>query len=267
MAADRSPKLEWNAEAYHRVARPQTAWGLKVLGALPPLRGDETILDVGCGSGRLTRELAERVPRGKVIALDRSSRMVEEARANLAAFGDRVTFIDGDALDLDLDCALDVVFSTATFHWIIDHPRLFRVLYRALVPGGLLLAQCGGGQNLARVHARAEPIMAEPTFAPYLQGFKKPVEYADAVTTRARLAAAGFDDIAVSLEAAPTAFANAAELAEFLSNVVFLPHLERLPDPALKKAFIEPLVAQAANDRPPFELDYWRLNLRARRRA
>ena len=77
---------EWDASTYQRISDPMTAWGERVLGRLE-LRGDESALDAGCGTGRVTRMLAERLPRGRVLAVDASAAMVEEAAARLADLG------------------------------------------------------------------------------------------------------------------------------------------------------------------------------------
>ena len=140
---------EWDATSYHKVSGPQTGWGQKVLARLE-LAGDERVIDAGCGSGRLTGELAERLPHGQVVALDRSWNMLQTARANLRpTYGSRVRFVQVSLPALPFEECADVVFSTATFHWVADHPALFSNIFEALRPGGRLHAQCGGGPNLA----------------------------------------------------------------------------------------------------------------------
>src|SRR6187431_1425343 len=89
---------DWDARTYDRVADPMTRWGAAVLDRLP-LRGDERVLDAGCGSGRVTELLAERLPGGRVVALDGSSQMVAAARERLAPFGDRVEYVVADLLE------------------------------------------------------------------------------------------------------------------------------------------------------------------------
>src|SRR5215218_10706344 len=126
------PHRDWDGATYDRIADPMTRWGTGVLERLP-LAGDETVLDAGCGSGRVTERLLERLPRGRVIAADASESMIEKAREKL---GDRVDYLVADLTELELSEPVDVVFSTATFHWISDHDRLFARLHAALVPGG-----------------------------------------------------------------------------------------------------------------------------------
>src|SRR6186997_1672759 len=119
--AARTPH-DWDGASYDRVAHPMTRWGSSVLDRLP-LRGDETVLDAGCGSGRVTEQLAERLPDGEVVALDASPLMVEAARERLTRFGDRVTYAVADlGQTLPIGAAsVDAILSTATFHWVADH--------------------------------------------------------------------------------------------------------------------------------------------------
>jgi trans-aconitate 2-methyltransferase len=256
---------EWNATAYHKVSGPQTSWGQKVLERLT-VRGNECVLDAGCGSGRLTGELMERIPRGRLVALDRSWNMLITARANLrASFGSRVTFVQVALPDMPFHESFDLVFSTATFHWVRDHAALFRSVYRALKPGGRLMAQCGGGPNLAHARQHAERLMHRAPFAPYYASWTGLWEYASPEVTFARLAEAGFQDVQTSLEPATTGFSSPTDYREFVSNVIFHPHLAMLPTDELKQAFLDEVTDSASRDDPPFTLDYWRLNLQGTR--
>lgn len=257
---------EWkDAETYHKVSAPQTAWGTEVLERLT-LRGDELVLDVGCGTGKLTAKLLERLPRGRVLATDLSQNMLRVAQEHLKpAFGSRAEFACADAAALPVSGKADAIFSTATFHWVLDHPRLFRSLHAALKPGGRLVAQCGGKGNIERLTRRCAAIEREPAFARYFDGWNGPWEYADADTTASRLEAAGFTDIHTWLQPAPAVFDDAAAYREFVTNVVCRQHLNRLPDEDLRRRFVDLITEQAAQDAPAFELDYLRLNLDARR--
>src|ERR671915_816751 len=143
------PPRDWDATSYERMSAPLEAMGRVVLARLD-LRGDERVLDAGCGTGRVTAALIGRLPRGEVVAVDGSPAMVEQARARLDGRADvRVA----DPLELELERPVDAILSTATFHWIADHDRLFARLLAALVPGGRLAAQCGGAGNVAALEA------------------------------------------------------------------------------------------------------------------
>jgi trans-aconitate methyltransferase len=256
---------EWNAQSYHKVSGPQTSWGQRVLARLE-LRGDERVIDAGCGSGRLSGELLARLPDGTLMAIDRSWPMLVTARANLRpAFGDRVRFVQVALPAMPFASWADVVFSTATFHWIADHRALFRAIFRALRPGGRLLAQCGGGANLERAHGLAEQVMADEPFRAFFIDWPRPWEFASAQTTAGRLRDAGFTAIETGLEPAPTTFPTEADYREFVTTVIYHPHLERLPSAELKRRFIDGVTRLAAVDDPPFMLDYWRLNMSARK--
>jgi trans-aconitate methyltransferase len=256
---------EWNSEVYQRVSRPQFGWGQKVLDRVH-LRGDETVLDAGCGTGRLASELLGRLPQGRLLALDLSDNMVRAARQQLETrFAGRVWFVVADLQRLPFQQVAHGIFSAAVFHWIKDHERLFRSLHDALRPGGWLEAQCGGGPNLAKLLQRAEALISAPPLAQFFSGWQSPWEYASPETTAERLQQAGFIEINTGLERAPVQLSTAEEYREYLANVIFHRHLERISQPELRHRFLDELARRAAQDDPPFVLDYWRLNLSARK--
>lgn len=256
---------EWNADLYHQISAPQVSWGKKVLGRLR-LRGDEHVLDAGCGTGRLTRDLLEALPGGQVTGLDLSENMLRTAEQHLKPeFGNRVRFVRANLQHLDLAPEYDIIFSTASFHWVKDHDLLFAGLYRALRPGGWLWTQCGGAGNLARFLSRVDVLLEAQPYAAYQAGFESPWEFATAERAAERLRRAGFVSIEASLEVAPTWFPNALEFEQFVESVVLRNHLDRVPEAALRQQFLAELSRQASADDPPFLLDYVRLNLRAQR--
>ena len=256
---------EWDAASYHRISAPQFGWGVEVLERLH-LIGDETVMDAGCGTGRLTALLLKRLPHGRVVAVDLSQNMLAEARLHLSPrFGGRAGLVRADLAALPFNRAFDGVFSTAAFHWVPDHQRLFRSLYDSLKPGGWLVAQCGGATNIARLMRRASVLMATAPYSEHFSGWADTKVFADAETTATRLRAAGFTGVETGLELAPTVLAGADEFREFLTAVNMRAHLERLPEGSLRRRFVEELTEQAAEDDPPYSLDYCRLNIRALR--
>lgn len=228
------------------------------------LRGDETVLDAGCGTGRLTAELLEALPRGRVVGADLSQNMLRSAREHLASFQDRVSLIACDLTHLPFENAFDGIVSTAAFHWVLDRDELFHTLRRALVSGGWLEAQCGGGPNLERLRSRANALAATPTFARFFSGFREPWLYQSAEEAAQTLRRAGFVEVETSVEPAPTRMDSAEQYSEFVRNIIFRQHIERILCEDLRKEFIATLTNQATSDDPPFSLDYWRLNLRGR---
>jgi trans-aconitate 2-methyltransferase len=251
---------DWKAETYHLISEPQRRWGEKVLSTLE-LRGDETVLDAGCGTGRLTARLLERLPRGRVIALDASPAMLAVARRELAHFGDRVSFVEATLARDELPSGMDVVFSTATFHWVLDHDALFGSIARALVSGGKLHAQCGGARNLERAHSLVMDTIHTPRFAEFFASLTDPWLFADVADSEQRLKMAGFTDVRVELTSAPTPFPDANAYREFMGSVVLRPFLAYLPQ-ALRAEFVEAVTERAGSELTPFLLDYVRLDLR-----
>ncbi len=251
---------DWNAELYHRVSEPQWNWGLSVLSSLS-LNGDETVIDAGCGTGRLTGVLMERLPSGRGIALDSSEAMLDVARRELARFDGRIAFLRADLGALELNNVADVVFSTATFHWVSDHAALAAGLYRALKPAGRVHAQCGGHGNLAAFVKVAMAVAAKPAFAKYFEGYVYPANFATPDATKAHFEAAGFRDVECWLTAAPTPFAQREAFTAFVQTVVLRTMLLQLPD-VLQRSYLEQVVDASPT---PYSLDYWRLELRASR--
>ncbi len=244
---------DWDAAAYHRVSGPQVEWARRVLERLP-LRGDETVLDAGCGSGRVTRLLLERLPRGRVVAVDSAPSMVEHARAALDPM--RSTVFQADLTELGLDEPVHAAFSNAVFHWIGDHDALFARLHAALRPGGRLVAQCGGRGNVERFHAAATVVAAERPYAEHLAGWRGPWNFAGAEETAERLERADFVSVETSLEPYPVV---PEDPSGFIRTVCLGPHLERLPE-ELRHGYVE-----AVRDRSGPEIDYVRLNIAAKK--
>lgn len=262
--SNRSAEREWNSEVYHRLSSPQVSWGKKVLSRLE-LRGDERVLDAGCGTGRLTAELLDALPHGRVVAIDLSQNMLGAARTHLASdFASRLHLLACDLLHLPFQRVFHAVVSTAAFHWVLDHDQLFRNLRDVLLPGGRLEAQCGGGPNVARLRDRANALASSPPFHGYFAGFREPWLYEMPDEAAQKLKNAGFVDVETSLEAAPTVLDDAAHYSEFVRNIVLRRHLENIPGAEQRDQFMAILTQQAAQDDPPFLLDYWRLNLRGR---
>ena len=219
---------DWDASRYDRLSDPQVRMALPVLDRLT-MRGDESVLDAGCGSGRVTKLLLERGAR--VVAVDGDASMVAKAREELP---EDVPVLHQDLLELDLPAPVDVVFSCAVFHWITDHERLFANLRAVLRPGGRLVAQCGGHGNIAHV---LEEVGERP--GTWL--------YATAEDSERRLREAGFTQARAWLEPKPT---HVADMETYLATVV----LHGDPDARAKAAAAAPRLDH---------LDYVRLNIDA----
>lgn len=250
------PARTWDGRSYDRISGPMEALGLEVLARLP-LRGDETVLDAGCGSGRITQALIERLPDGHVVAVDASESMVAAARERLPdANVRRLDLLELDPPALGLDRPLDAILSTATFHWILDHERLFARLHSVLRPGGRLVAQCGGEGNIDVLRGHVGEVCARDPYAAHFRDFRPPWNYAGPEQTERRLHAAGFAEARCWLQPAPK---RPEEPREFLATIVLGPHVQQLP-PELREPFMDDVLAQLEQ---PVVVDYVRLNIDA----
>jgi len=243
---------EWDADTYDEVSDPQFEWGTEVLERLE-LDGDEVVLDAGCGSGRVAAELLKRLPGGRLIAVDGSAAMIDKARERL---GEEVTYLHADLSELEVAEPVDLVFSTATFHWITDHERLFARLHAALKPGGRLVAQCGGEGNVADYAQAIARAAAHPQFAPHFEGMAAMWNFAAPDATEERLRNAGFPEARCWLQDKPV---TPSKPIEFIATVTLGPYLAQLPE-ALRRPFAEAVLAEGGE---PLTLDYVRLNIEA----
>lgn len=243
---------EWDAASYQRISVPHEEWAEAVLERLP-LRGDETVLDAGCGTGRVTRMLVERLPEGRVIAVDGSEAMVEKVREVLRP---NDLALVADLAALELDEPVDEIVSSAVFHWIHDHDELFRRMRAALVPGGRLAAQCGGEGNIDAFRRAGKAVTEREPYAPHFEDFGDLWFYAGAEETEARLRAAGFEAVRCWLEPWRV---TPPEPVEFTRTIMLSGHIDRLPA-ELRDPFVADVIAEAGE---PLTLDYVRLNIEA----
>ena len=247
---------EWDASTYDRVNKPHREWAVPILDRLE-LTGNETVLDAGCGSGSVTAMLAERVPDGRVIGVDGSADMIRVARENL---GPDAELHIQDLLELELDTKVDAVFSSATFHWILDQDTLFNQLAACMRSGARLSAQCGGKGNVAEFRLLAAEVMGTDPFGEHFAGWEEPYRFASPAETRERLAGAGFEDVECWLEPKPTKLAP-ENTRDFIKTVCMSPYLVELPA-ELHDRFTDAVIERLED---PTELGYVRLNMTARR--
>jgi trans-aconitate 2-methyltransferase len=246
------PVREWDAASYQRVSVPHEEWAKALLERLP-LSGGETVLDAGCGTGRVTRMLVERLPAGKVVAVDGSEAMVEKVREVIRPSDEAFA---ADLTALRLEQPVDAVVSSAVFHWIADHEALFSHLRAALRPGGRLEAQYGGAGNIDALRKTAKRLASEEPFAPYVGEIGEVWNYAGPEETEQRLRAAGFTEVESWLQPWDV---TPEEPAEFLRTICLGPYVDALPE-ELGDAFV---AAVMAAEEQPLVMHYIRLNISA----
>lgn len=245
----------WDGTTYDRISAPMERLGREVLDRLP-LRGHETVLDAGCGSGRVTAALLGRLPRGRVIGVDGDASMIAAARERLGDRPDLELHVQ-DLVDLDLHGdPVDAILSTATFHWIGDHDALFARLRAVLRDGGRLVAQCGGEGNIAPVHEAAREVGARPPYGTHLAAWDGPWNFAGPRGTEARLRGAGFTQARCDLADRPV---RPDDGAAHLRTIVLGAHLEQLPAD-LREPFVQDVLAALP---APLVVPYVRLNIDA----
>jgi trans-aconitate 2-methyltransferase len=246
------PVRDWDGSSYDRISGVMQSMGLEVLSRLE-LAGDETVIDAGCGSGRVTAALLERLPRGHVIGVDGSASMIDAARERLGAGPELLV---ADLLELAVEQPADAILSTATFHWIADHERLFARLRGCLRDEGRLVAQCGGEGNIVELRRRAMVVGVREPFGGHLSGFRPPWNYASPEATRARLLGAGFASAECWLTPAPQ---RPEHPREFLETIVLQPYVQALPAD-LRERFMDEVIDELGE---PVVVDYVRLNVDA----
>jgi trans-aconitate 2-methyltransferase len=246
------PVEEWDAASYQRVSVPHEEWAKALMERLP-LNGDEAVLDAGCGTGRVTRMLVERLPQGRVVAVDGSAAMVEKVREVIRP-KDEATV--ADLTELELPEPVDAAVSSAVFHWITDHDALFARIRAALRPGARFEAQCGGKGNIEEFRDRSREVGEREPYASHLTGFEEPWFYAGAEETEERLRTAGFEQVEAWLQPWEV---TPEDPREFMRTLILKPQVDTLPA-ELHESFLSD-VLQATGE--PQSLRYVRLNLSA----
>jgi trans-aconitate 2-methyltransferase len=227
----------WNATDYSRNSSQQQKWARELIAKLH-LRGDEQVLDIGCGDGKVTAELAAHLSQGRIIGLDASPSMIEFARKTFP----NLAFVVGDAARLEFSEQLDLIFSNATLHWIWDHAPVLAGISHALKPGGRVVVQMGGQGCAADVLAVLDGMMNSSRWATYFcdfkfrYGFHGPAEY------RQWLQRAELQPIRIELIPKDMTHAGREGLAGWL-RTTWIPFIQAVPEKD-REAFLDELVSR-----------------------
>ena len=239
----------WNAKDYHRHSETQMSQATELIGKLG-IRGDERVLDIGCGDGKVTAQLARLVPEGAVLGLDASEEMVRFAQSHFPPSEfPNLSFHCGDARELTFYGQFEVVFSNATLHWVIDHRPVLAGISRSLRTGGRAVLRMGGKGNAASVVRAAESIMSTTRWAGFFAGFEFPCGHHGADEYREWLVQAGLTPVRVELIPTDMVKPDVASMSGWI-RTTWMPYTHRVPK-EMREEFIAELVSEYLAAHPP----------------
>jgi len=264
-------KYDWDALTYDNISDVIESWGLDLIERLN-WKGNEIVLDAGCGSGRLTKIISTKLPKGKVFAVDLDSSMIKLANERLGKISN-VKFIQSNICDIELQDKIDVIFSNAVLHWISNHRKVFRHFWQILKPNGQLSIQCGGYGNLTKTLSVFNKVRKSLEFCNYFCNRKgesiwnEPWYFAKAEDTVKILKEIGFKNIEVSLENKVAKFHDKEDYFIFIKTIVLRPYLEYLSNDKLKNMFAKAVLHEIETNfkELQWKLDYVRLNIHAKK--
>jgi len=261
-------KPSWDAQDYEEHSTTQVAWARECLERLAP-RGDERILDLGCGDGRITAELAERLSQGNVVGVDSSAAMVAHARRKRLGGSDKnLIFVEADAANLTFSAEFNLVVSFNCLHWARDQGVVLAGIARSLAPEGRVFLHFGGHGNVAAMRAVVEQVIEGDAWRTAFAGFAFPWCFPQDGEYRLLMEDAGLRPTRVELLSAQMSHQGSAALAGWL-RTTWLPYLERLPA-ARRAAFVDEVVREylllrPADERGMIAVDAVRLEAEGRR--
>ncbi len=220
-------KGKWDAKNYHKVSSIQETWALELL-SKRKWKGNEVLVDAGCGTGRVTKIISNILKEGKIYAIDLDHNMIENAKLNLKD-QENVIFIKSDLSTVELPEPVDIIFSNAVIHWIKDHYNLFRNFLKLLKQSGEILIQCGGKGNLETIQSILDLTRKSNVFKGYFQDWEDPWNFATAEETFSIMERVGFKKIETSLSKKIAKFSSSKEYKLFMKTVVMKPYLSYLP--------------------------------------
>ena len=239
----------WNAEEYRTSSSNQKKWALELLSKLD-LKGNERVLDIGCGDGEITAAIAQRVPRGFAVGIDSSKEMIDLATGRFPSeHYPNIAFLLKDATALDFREEFDAVFSNACLHWVIDLQPVLAGIRSCLKPSGRVLLQMGGKGNATTVLEAIDAVLKMSRWAKYFNGFAFPYAFYGPDEYRSWLAALGLEIRRAELLPKEMVHERSDGFAAWL-RTTWLPYTERVPE-FLREEFIYEIVAAHARIRPP----------------
>jgi len=239
----------WNPADYAANSAVQQSWAGELIARLK-LRGGEHILDVGCGDGKITAELARAVPQGSVVGLDASAEMIDFARKIFPTTEiSNLNFQIADAREIQSQIRFDVVFSNAALHWVEDHEAILRGAASVLKAGGRLVISCGGKGNAHDVFLAFRPEMRLKRRCEYFRQMPLPYFFHSPADYEKWLPQAGFKIQRLELAPKDATYAGATGFATWL-RTTWLPFVQRVPV-NLREEFIAAVTRRYVAKHPP----------------
>jgi trans-aconitate methyltransferase len=259
----------WNPEDYSRNSAEQEKWALELIAKLD-LKGDERVLDIGCGDGKVTAQIAGALPAGSVVGIDSSPGMIEHAKNTFADRLNNCTFVCLDAHEMDFEREFDIIFSNAALHWVHDHGPLLKRISRALRPTGRILLQMAGEGNASTVVAIVNRVIRIERWRPFFQDFTFPYAFYGDAEYRGLVEAAGLVVRRIKLIPKTMLHAGREGLAGWI-RTTWLPYTQRVPE-GLRHEFVDAIIAayeaeHGVDDKGYFALPMMRLEVEAIKKA
>ncbi|XCN74020.1 MAG: methyltransferase domain-containing protein [Candidatus Electrothrix aestuarii] len=241
-------QYSWDAEDYEQHSSAQQSWARELMKKLD-LQGHESVLDIGCGDGKVTAEIAALLPEGEVLGIDSSPDMLYLAREKFSwSTHPNLSFQERDAKDLTCEAEFDVVFSSAALHWVLDHRPVLTGISRALKLGGRILLQMAGKGNAASVIAVLDELLQSEKWQPYFTDFTFPYGFYGPELYKAWLSQAGLHPIRVELIPKDMSYPDRTGLEGWV-RTTWLPYTERVPVEQ-RDAFITAIVDKYLEEHP-----------------
>ena len=241
-------QYSWNAEDYAKHSSIQRTWARELISKLK-LQGHESVLDVGCGDGKVSAEIARYLPNGQVLGVDSSNDMIDLACANFPKQNHpNLSFQLADARNLPFQEQFDIVFSNAALHWIKNHDPVIAGIQNSLKPGSRILLQMGGKGNADSIFSTADSILSKDEWHRFFFDFEFPYGFYDSEEYKTCLNKAGLKPVRVELIPKVMSYDDKDGLAGWI-RTTWLPFTQRVPDDK-KEAFINQIVDKYVEEYP-----------------
>ncbi|HUA65634.1 MAG TPA: methyltransferase domain-containing protein [Alphaproteobacteria bacterium] len=241
--------MKWNAAEYAANSAIQQTWARELIAKLG-LRGNEHILDVGCGDGKVTAEIARAVPNGFAAGIDASAEMISFAEKIFPKKSvSNLEFYVMDAREIKSERKFDLIFSNAALHWVDDHQKFLAGAASALKPGGRLVVSCGGKGNAQDVFVALRPELRAKLWREFFRQIPEPYFFYAPDEYRKWLAKAGFKTLSIRLVPKDATYAGSVGFAAWL-RTTWIPYVQRVPE-SLREEFIAAVTRRYVAKHPP----------------